>query len=323
MIESKVKEINDFCENGSNRLIIKILMVILLVGFYCESYGQEDFIRINGKNVEVQISGIEQNQPGKPVIVFENGRGTTFDYWEKVISEVAKESVVFAYNRPRIGKSEDDGIPPSMKHIVDNLRIMLKEKGFNPPYLLVGHSFGACYIRSFASYYPDEVAGLVFVDPHDFTKRNGYGRLPYQEIGLTEAQIDSIFASYKHLGEQFLQNAPKHHVEEAKIQGELAETGHEECYRTPLPDIPVYIIMAGGFTLYNEEPPTTIWDREKMFRINSNIQMKRWLELLYPLKYGRFFYDSDSGHAIQKDNPGLVIMTIEMARSDYNRIISR
>ncbi len=47
-----------------------------------------------------------------------------------------------------------------MKHIVENLRFMLKEKGLNPPYLLVGHSFGACYIRTFASYYPDDIAGL-------------------------------------------------------------------------------------------------------------------------------------------------------------------
>ena len=206
---------------------------------YSQGYGQENFIKINGKNVEILISGIEHNQTDKPVIVFENGRGTTFNYWEKVISEVAKESVVFAYNRPRIGKSEDDNIPPSMKHIVDNLRIMLKEKGLNPPYLLVGHSFGACYIRSFASYYPNEIAGLIFVDPHDFTKRIGYGRLPYREIGLTEAQIDSLFASFVHYGEQFLLNGPKHHVEEVKISGELNDTGHEECYRNPLPDIPV------------------------------------------------------------------------------------
>lgn len=299
---------------------IRILLVVLFIGLHYNTYGQDNFIKVNGKNVEVLISGLEHDQSGQPVVIFENGRGTTFDYWDKVVSEVSKESVTFEYNRPRIGKSEDDDIPPSMKHIVDNLRIMLKEKGFNPPYMLVGHSFGACYIRSFASYYPDEIAGLIFVDPHDFTKRPGYGRLPYLEIGLTEAQIDSIFASYKYYGDQFLQNGPKHHVEEGKIAEELAQTGHEECYRIPLPDIPVHFIMAGGFTPYNEEPPFTTWDREKMFRINSNIQMKRKLELLYPLKYGRLFYDSNSGHAIQTDNPDLVISSIKMALSDYNKI---
>ena len=196
---------------------------------------------------------------------------------------------------------------------------MLAKKGFNPPYLLVGHSFGACYIRSLASYYPDEIAGLIFVDPHDFTKKVGYGRFPYQEIGLSEKQIDSLFDVYNSYGEQFMKNGPKAHVEEIKIQGELSRTGHEECNRTSLPNVPVHFILAGGFKLYPDEKPT-IYDREKMFRIDSHIKMKRWLELLYPLKYGRFFYDSNSLHAIQKDNPELVISSIKMALSDYNKI---
>lgn len=295
---------------------IRILIIILFAGFYCDLYGQENFISINGKRIEILVSGLEHNQINKPVIVFENGRGSTFNSWEKVINEISKESAVFAYNRPRIGKSEDDSIPPSMKHIVDNLRVMLKEKGLNPPYLLVGHSFGACYIRSFASYYPDEIAGLVFVDPHDFTKKKGSGRLPYQAIGLNEHQIDSIFASYDLLYEQFLGYAPKSQIEETKIQGLLGETGHEECNRNPLPDVPVHFLMAGGFTLYPDETPT-IYDRELMFRINSNIQMKRWIELLYPLKYGKFFYSSNSEHAIQIDDPELVISSIKLALSDY------
>jgi pimeloyl-ACP methyl ester carboxylesterase len=297
---------------------IKILTILLFIAINCYCIGQIDFMVINGKKVEVLTVGLEHNQANKPVIVLENGRGSTFDSWEKVINEVTKESAVFAYNRPRIGNSEDDSIPPTMKHIVDNLRAMLKEKRLNPPYLLVGHSFGACYIRSFASYYPDEIAGLVFVDPHDFTKKKGFGRLPYQAIGLNEHQIDSIFVSYDMYFEQFLVRAPRSHVEEAKIQGELSETGHEECNLKPLPDVPVHFIMAGGFTLYPDETPT-IYDREEMFRIDSNIKMKRWLELLYPLTYGRLFYSSNSGHAIQVDDPELVIGSIRLALIDYEK----
>jgi hypothetical protein len=84
-----------------------------------------------------------------------------------------------------------------------------------------------------------------------------------------------------------------------------------------LPDVPVHFIKAGGFT--DTEPPT-IFDREEMWRINSNIQMKRWLELLYPLKYGKLFYCSSSGHSIQTDDPDVVISSITMALKDYDRI---
>lgn len=301
----------------SNKNKVLIIILISAINYYC--FGQGDFMIVNDKKIEVLTAGLENNQNNKPVIVFENGRGSTFNSWETVINDMSQDYAVFAYNRPRIGLSEDDSIPPTMKYIVDNLREMLKAKGLNPPYLLVGHSFGACYIRSFASYYPGEIAGLIFVDPHDFTKKKGFGRLPYQEIGLTEQQIDSIFATHAMYYEQFLINAPKYHVEEAKIQGKLSETGHEECNLNHLPNIPVHFIMAGGFTLYPEETPT-IYDREKMFRINSNIQMKRWLELLYPLKYGKFFYSSNSEHAIQKDDTDLVISSIRLAIGDYEKI---
>jgi len=298
---------------------IKFLITALIITVYFNCSGQSNFMIVNGKKVEVITVGLENNQGDRPVVVFENGRGSKFDSWEKVIKEISKESVVFAYNRPRIGKSEDDSIPPTMKHIVDNLRKMLLDKGLKPPYLLVGHSFGAAYIRSFASYYPNEIAGLIFVDPHDFTKKVGFGRLPYQKIGLTEHQIDSIFAVYEKYGEDYIKNGPRQQVEEVKIQGELGRSGHEECYRNPLPDVPVYFIQAGGFGISPDEPPT-IYDREKLFRINSTLERDRWLELLYPLKYGRLFYVSKSGHAVQIDDPELVIDCITLAISDYSKI---
>jgi pimeloyl-ACP methyl ester carboxylesterase len=90
-------------------------------------------------------------------------------------------------------------------------------------------------------------------------------------------------------------------------------------YRNPLPDVPVHFIQAGGFGISPDEPPT-IYDREKLFRINSTLQRDRWLELLYPLKNGRFFYASKSGHAVQIDDPELVIACIRIALNDYNKL---
>ncbi len=281
-------------------------------------YASLDFVNINGYKVEVYVTGIENNQPDKPVIVFENGMADTYERWKTVINEVSKTNTVFAYNRPRIGESEDDNLPPTTEHIVNNLKEMLLEKGLKPPYLLVSHSFGGAYIRSFASYYPNDIAGLIFIDPIDFTKKKGMGDLPYLEIGLTQHQIDSIFGQpYKNFIENLYAEMPKYYVEEVKISRLLTKTDFAECDRNPLPDVPVHFIKAGGFS--NTEP-TTIFDREKMWRINSNIQIKRWLELLYPLKYGKFFYCSDSSHFVQTDEPDLVIYSIKLALKDYQKI---
>jgi len=72
-----------------------------------------------------------------------------------------------------------------------------------------------------------------------------------------------------------------------KISRQLNASGFEECVRNDLPDVPIHFIMAGGFSLSHNEKPT-IYDREEMCRINNNIKMKRWVELLSPLKYGKF-----------------------------------
>jgi len=38
---------------------IRILIIILFAGFYCDLYGQENFISINGKRIEILVSGLE------------------------------------------------------------------------------------------------------------------------------------------------------------------------------------------------------------------------------------------------------------------------
>jgi pimeloyl-ACP methyl ester carboxylesterase len=283
-----------------------------------KAFASLDFITLNGHKVEVYTTGMKNNQINKPVIVFENGMADTYDRWKAIIDEVSKTNAVFAYNRHRIGESEDDSLPPTTEHIVTNLRKMLSEKGLKPPYFLVSHSFGGAYIRSFATYYLNEIAGLIFIDPIDFTKKGDMGDLPYLEIGLTQHQIDSLFGKpYTNFIEKLYTEMPKYYVEEVKISRQLTKTDFEECDRNPLPDVPVHFIKAGGFS--NSEPPT-IYDREKMWRINSNIQMKRWLELLYPLKYGKLFYCSNSSHFVQADEPDLVLSSIKLALTDYDKI---
>jgi len=305
----------------ANKITRKIVYLdIILLFISTLGYGQKEFLSVNGCKAEIFISGMKNNKTGKPVIVFENGMATRFGKWEKVIQSLSEKNTVFAYNRPRIGESEDDSIPPTMKHIVDNLRIMLLEKGLKPPYLLVGHSFGGAYIRSFASYYPVEAAGLIFVDPIDFTKKAGDGDLPYLEIGLIQHQIDSLFAApYVDFLKKLYEEMPRFYVEEVKISRTLYGNEFIECNKNPLPDIPVHFIMAGGYSPDPNEKPT-IYDRALMFRIDNNLKIKRWIELLNPLKYGKFFYCSSSGHYIPEDDPDVIISSINLALNEYCRI---
>lgn len=279
-----------------------------------------DLVSVNGFKVETVTYWMENNQSGKPVIVFENGRGTDFEYWMPIIREVSKSNTTFAYNRPRIGSSEDDNIIPTVDHIAKVLHQSLIEKGLKPPYILVGHSWGAAHIRCFAAFYPNEVAGLIFVDPHDFIKVKGGGSSPYREIGLTTKQIDSLFAEYDKSADEFMAQGPKFVVEEMKAQRAFSKTGRELCNRDPVPDVPVHFIMAGGFPI-GPDPAQKLYDEEKLFRINKVIKIKEWLELINPLRYGKIFYCSNSGHNIQNDDPEVIISSIKLALHDYSLLV--
>ncbi len=286
-----------------------------------KAYAKLDFITLNGFKVEVYTPGITNNLKDRPVIVFENGMADTYDRWKVIIDEVSKTNTVFAYNRPRIGESEDDNLPPTTEHIVSNLRKLLLEKGLKPPYLLVSHSFGGAYIRSFASHYPNEIAGLIFVDPIDFTKKKGMGELPYLEMGLTKHQIDSVFGTpNKDFLEELYAEMPKYYVEEVKISVQLTQTEFNECDQNPLPNVPVHFIMAGGYSESGGDNSPLVCDWEKLFRVSENIKMKRYLQLLYPLTYGKLFYSSSSGHMVQNDDPEIIIASIKLALFDYNKI---
>jgi pimeloyl-ACP methyl ester carboxylesterase len=56
-------------------------------------------------------------------------------------------------------------MPRTADQIVDELHTLLERAEIAPPYLLVGHSFGGLTMPLFAARYPDEVVGMVLVDP--------------------------------------------------------------------------------------------------------------------------------------------------------------
>jgi pimeloyl-ACP methyl ester carboxylesterase len=49
--------------------------------------------------------------------------------------------------------------------VARELHEMLRAAEIAPPYLMVGHSFGGVVVRRFAAEYPEEVSGVVLVDP--------------------------------------------------------------------------------------------------------------------------------------------------------------
>src|SRR6059058_1492049 len=98
---------------------------------------------------------------GSPAVVIV-GAGFSFN-WGLVQPEVAKFAQVCSYDHSGIGWS-DDGPQDSCSLRVTEVHTALKNAGIKGPYVLVGHSLGGLVARVYAGQYPDEVAGMVFVD---------------------------------------------------------------------------------------------------------------------------------------------------------------
>lgn len=125
-----------------NHLVLLLLLVSTLPGF-----SQSKFVRVGGFDIWVNAIGLDEREPGQPLIVLESGLGTPMDHWDRVLEGLSELGPVLAYDRPGIGKSEPDEELPTIQNVNKKLLALLKKLGQEPPYLLVGHSLGGAYVR--------------------------------------------------------------------------------------------------------------------------------------------------------------------------------
>lgn len=102
---------------------------------------------------------------GESTVVFEAGLAATSLSWSYVQPEVAKFAHTCSYDRAGLGWSDAGRDPRTVRVMVDALKTLLERAELRGPFILVGHSFGGLVIRAFAAAHPQDVAGLVLVDP--------------------------------------------------------------------------------------------------------------------------------------------------------------
>jgi pimeloyl-ACP methyl ester carboxylesterase len=102
---------------------------------------------------------------GSPTVVFESGIAASSLSWTRVLPGVAQFTRACAYDRAGLGWSEAPRRPRTLARMLGDLHGLLLNAAIPGPYVLVGHSFGAFLACAFASRHPDEIAGLVLLDP--------------------------------------------------------------------------------------------------------------------------------------------------------------
>lgn len=116
-------------------------------------------VNIGSSNLHAVVSG-----EGEPTIVLEAGMGGFSVDWTLVQPKLSEISKVLSYDRAGYGWSQTNEERVTSEEYVEDLRMLLATLKLEPPYILVGHSFGGLNMRLFAATYPEEIAGLVLVD---------------------------------------------------------------------------------------------------------------------------------------------------------------
>lgn len=144
-----------------------VLLLLLFLGLCYRIFSPKpvppgELVNINGTYIHVRAEGEKKSLP---TIIIEAGAHSNTDMLHWLAEGLKNNTRVLRYDRD--GKwfsesSNDDQKSPEF--YAHQLHELLEKTGEKPPYILVGHSMGGPYSRIFRDLYPNEVAGIVFID---------------------------------------------------------------------------------------------------------------------------------------------------------------
>jgi pimeloyl-ACP methyl ester carboxylesterase len=265
-------------------------------------------VDVGGHRLHVRVLGTAK--PGVPTVVFESGLGSPIDSWFSVPSAIAATTRAVAYERAGIGASEPGPEPRSIKQLVTELHALLAKVDVPPPYVLVGHSYGGPIIHAFAATYPKEVAGLVHVDPTDFTQTEADILALWEKAGSKDGR-----EGLRQMQEKLLASAPAGVKAEVREIDRMERAGYVDFRAAgDPPDVPLMVLLAGKRQAL---PPTAIFpgDRDRFFQANQEQRLDHFSKLAQRASRGTLVYTSKSSHFIHATEPELVVWSIERVLS--------
>jgi pimeloyl-ACP methyl ester carboxylesterase len=114
---------------------------------------------------------------GSPTVVYMHGsitddRIVPHRNGQFALDALGDEVRVCVYDRRNVGLSDTVDAPQTPDDVVSDLRTLLDVAGVEPPYVLLGASFGGLVAYLYANQFPDEVGGMLLLDsmfPDEFT----------------------------------------------------------------------------------------------------------------------------------------------------------
>jgi pimeloyl-ACP methyl ester carboxylesterase len=268
-------------------------------------------VTIDGHAMRVQILGLETRKAGAPVVVFEAGASNALEVWGGIPAQIAAAVPVVAYDRAGLGRSAWDSAPPTPQHVTRKLRRLLGVIGVEPPYVLVGYSWGGALMRYFAGYHPRDVAGVVYVDPGPIVTQTLTEALaPFNAVGGGRAGYDTYWSA---LG-RVMQRASPAARAEYDVFSRLLERDVAERDLRPMPNVPVVVLIAAKY-LDLSQAIQVPFDQRAQFEADVRHRVKLLQEWALASTGGTLVVSNQTTHMMPREDPDLIVWAIKRVLS--------
>lgn len=271
--------------------------LLLCVAGASQASPEPELLKVGDYQVEVARSGA-----GPYTVILESGFGRDFKVWRRVAPELAASNKVLAYSRAGHGKSEPRPGTPDVASRTRELEQLIAAAGLRPPFILVGHSYGAFLIRSYAARHPEQVAGMVFVDPS------------HERFDLELRMLDPVQAARDtRLIEEMIPPAMRPELRSVQAIMDSGVLRDAE----PLPDVPAVVLTS----VQRRERPQLFLETPAAVQAWRNLHERFFGEF----NSGSHVVTPDSGHNIHLEQPQLVVAAVQqvIAAADARRLRER
>lgn len=243
-----------------------------------------EHIAVGTKPYQVQVAS---GGSGRYTVILESGFGTDLRAWRKVAPELAKVTRTVSYSRAGHGSSDPRPEPRSFEQATSELEQLIAAARLTPPFILVGHSYGALLVRAFAARHPGQVAGMVLVDPADERFNPALRKLDAARV----AEDDRQFAAM----------VPARFQGELKFLQPVLDSGTLPL-AGKLPNVPTVVLTS----VQQADKPMFFLETAQAVAVKQELHAS----FLRQFSDGAQVVTSKSGHNIQLEEPELVIAAV-------------
>jgi hypothetical protein len=234
----------------------------------------------NGRSLYIECLG-----SGSPTIVLETGQNMDGFEMYALKDSLARQYMTCTYDRANIGISGEAPTPRTASDVVNDLHQLLVTADVPDPYVLVGLSAGGFFVQLYGRRYPDEVVGVVAMNP----------------VPPAHPWLDRALPRF---------NEEEREVEQAIYRGENDEqidwlaSSKELKKAPPPPRVPFEMLISTQVECEGYPPCVKTYD---IYEEVEREVAQQWPE-------GRF-QQVEAPHEIYLEKPGVVVDTVKRVAS--------